>query len=1047
MTERRSLDPGLYELLLTAGLSGLLQETHARGLTPVSTDIDSADVAHVLTQHISGAVNQALHVLPHDDQINLANQVLRALPQGEGDPSVAPGPRLLTSVTTPSTETAPRPSTPLSDVALFTNSRMDPQLGSELRLEMASADRIDLLCAFVKWSGIRVLEDALRAAADRGVPIRVLTTTYIGATDRKALDYFASALNAEVRVNYDAQSTHLHAKAWMFHRDSGYSTGYVGSSNMSRAALVDGLEWNVRLSHQATPSLLDKFELTFDTYWDDASFAPYDPDQDGEYLDALLAKNSGREAAGTFDVSQLDVRPYPHQVEMLDDLQSEREVHGRHQNLVVAATGTGKTVVAALDYKRLCPSHAERPSLLFIAHRKEILEQALRTYRDVLKDGSFGELLVGGYKPTRRKHVFASIQSITRAEELARWARGHFDVVVVDEFHHAESATYRRALDHFAPQELLGLTATPERADGVDVAAEFFGGRIASELRLWDALGADLLVPFHYFGIADGVDLRGIRFSRGRYDLGQLDKIFTGNDARAGKVLTAVQDKVTDPSIMRALGFCVSVDHAHYMANVFNKAGLPALALSGDSNGDERREGLEKLRRGDIACLFAVDLFNEGLDIPMIDTVLMLRPTQSATIFLQQLGRGLRRADDKAVLTVLDFVGLQNEHFRFDLKYRALTGLSRNKLERSITDGFPFLPPGSQIVFDRVAQDIVLSNVRKQLKLTTKDLVVDVRQHKAPELEPGDYSLGTYLQEAERSLADVYTPSTRTFQGEKRASSWSALVDWAFPSTRPRLSSEDDEALLRRVGALTHVDDPDRIHAYRELLAAPTLPESATTNLHAAMLFYSFWPSGREGGVREGLEDLRSRPHVVTEVLDVLAYREQISRILPRALEGRLATTPLRSHAQYSREELLAGLGLGTLESGTPGSIREGVKWLPTLQTDALLVTLKKSEADYSPTTMYRDFAINQNYFHWESQSTTSSESVTGQRYVHHAARGTNVVLFVRRTKSGDLGTEPYTCLGTAQFDHATGSRPMQIVWKLDRDMPVDLFLEAKAAA
>ena len=331
-----------------------------------------------------------------------------------------------------------------------------------------------------------------------------------------------------------------------------------------------------------------------------------------------LAKNGGRSGTGAFDVSHLDVRPYPHQSEMLGDLEAERKIHSRHRNLLVAATGTGKTVIAALDYKHLRPSPADQPSLLFIAHRKEILEQALRTYRDVLKDGSFGELFVGGLKPNRGRHVFASIQSIARTDELHHWAQDHFDVVVIDEFHHAEAATYRRVLDHFTPRELLGLTATPERADGVDVAAAFFDGRIASELRLWDALGADLLVPFHYFGLADDVDLRGIRFSRGRYDLAQLDKIYTGNDARAAKVLTSVHNKITDPIQMRALGFCVSVDHARYMAEAFNAAGLPALALSGESHSDERREGLEKLRHGELTCLFAVDLFNEGLDIPMV---------------------------------------------------------------------------------------------------------------------------------------------------------------------------------------------------------------------------------------------------------------------------------------------------------------------------------------------------------------------------------------------------------------------------------------------
>lgn len=1046
MEAPQALDPGLYELLLTTGLTKAVQSTEEQGFLTPTEDVDDADVAHVLTQHVARTVEHALKTAPREERIALANRLLSALPSSAPDPEVSPGPRLLTSVTPPETPLLPRPSTPLSDVALFTNSRMDPQLGSELRLEMASADRIDLLCAFVQWSGIRVLESALREAAERGVPIRVLTTTYIGATDRKALDYFVRSLNAEVRVNYDAQSTHLHAKAWMFHRSSGYTTAYVGSSNMSRAALVDGLEWNVRLSHLATPSLVDKFESTFETYWDDAAFGPYDPDEDAEYLDALLAKNSGRASSADLSISHLDVRPYPHQTEMLDDLAAEREVHDRHRNLLVAATGTGKTVVAALDYKRLRTSDADQPTILFVAHRKEILEQSLRTYRDVLKDGAFGELFVDGRKPVRRRHVFASIQSLQQAEELERWARDHFDIIVIDEFHHAEAATYRKVLDYFTPRELLGLTATPERAEGVDVAQEFFEGRIASELRLWDALTADLLVPFHYFGIADGVDLSGLRFTRGAYNIDQLNSLYTGNDARAAKVLQALRDKVTDPSRMRALGFCVSVEHAHYMAEVFRRAGLPSLALSGASGSDERREGLAKLRRGEIVCLFAVDLFNEGLDIPMIDTVLMLRPTQSATIFLQQLGRGLRRADNKAVLTVLDFVGLQHTNFRFDLKYRALTGLSRNKLERSIRDGFPFLPPGTQIVFDRVAQDIVLSNVKKQLKLSTRDLVADVRQHKPEDDTPGDYALGSYLHAAERSLADIYGPGTRSLSGEKRSASWSALVDWAFPASRTKDSTEAADALLRRVVTLTHVDDPERIQAYRRLLTAPSLPSDVETDLYAAMLVYSFWPTG-ERSIREGLEQLRSHPVVVEELLQLLTYQEQSSRVRPEALTGSVARSPLRSHARYSREELLAGLGLGTLDTGAPGSIREGVKWLPSMSVDALLVTLKKSEVDYSPTTMYRDYAINQQLFHWESQSTTSVESPTGQRYINHATRGSSVVLFVRRAKTGDIGNEPYTCLGTAQFQQAAGSRPMQIVWRLDRTMPADLFMEARAVA
>ena len=252
-----------------------------------------------------------------------------------------------------------------------------------------------------------------------------------------------------------------------------------------------------------------------------------------------------------------------------------------------------------------------------------------------------------------------------------------FEIVVIDEFHHAEARTYRRLLDHLQPAELLGLTATPERADGVDVRS-FFDGRTAAELRLWDALGADLLCPFHYFVAADGTDLRSLGWSRGGYDETQLDNLFTGNDARARIVVQQLSDKVSNVGAMRALGFCVSVAHAEYMARVFNEAGIPARAVSGSTPRSERDQALTDLRARHVNILFAADLFNEGLDIPDVDTILLLRPTESATIFLQQLGRGLRRTRDKAVLTVLDFVGYHRKEFRFDLKLRAITGDTRS---------------------------------------------------------------------------------------------------------------------------------------------------------------------------------------------------------------------------------------------------------------------------------------------------------------------------------------------------------------------------------
>ena len=573
------MEHGLYELLLTGALDRQIQ---ALGADAVELSrVDPADQPHVLARHVARVVESTLAGI--SDQARRIELVTALLAVIEAD-AAAPIPpaRQLFAVRQPSGPGVPsrhltRPPTPLSDAALLTNAHGEPNLGSQIQAEVSSADEVDLLCAFVKWHGLRLLERDLIEARLRGAPLRVITTTYMGATERRALDRLVTEFGGEVKIQYDALRTRLHAKAWMFRRRTGFDTAYVGSSNLSRAAMLDGVEWNVRLSEIATPALLQKFRATFDTYWNDPSFETYDPERDRDRLDDALAQAGNRTSSPgrvTLDISGLEVTPFPYQVAMLDAILAERVVHDRHRNLVVAATGTGKTVVAALDFRRLAGTQTDDTSLLFVAHRQEILTQSLRTYREVLGDGDFGELYVGGARPERWRHVFASVQSLT-SYGIESVPPDAFDVVVIDEFHHAEARTYKRIIDHLRPGELLGLTATPERSDGTDVRS-FFDGRIAAELRLWDALGADLLCPFHYFGVADGTDLRGVRWVRGRYDEQQLEGIYTGNDARARIILRQVQDKINDPRRMRALGFCVSVSHAEFMAKAFTDAGLPA---------------------------------------------------------------------------------------------------------------------------------------------------------------------------------------------------------------------------------------------------------------------------------------------------------------------------------------------------------------------------------------------------------------------------------------------------------------------------------------
>jgi superfamily II DNA or RNA helicase len=801
----------------------------------------------------------------------------------------------------------------------------------------------------------------------------------------------------------------------------------VGSSNLSHAALVDGLEWNVRLSAIATPHLLDKFRATFDSYWENREVELYNPDEDGDRLRAALQTASGNRSSDRLVVtlSGLEVHPKPYQAEILEQLDAERIIHDHHRNLIVAATGTGKTVIAALDYRRLAREVHDRDlKLLFVAHRKEILHQSLHMYREVLTDPVFGELLVDGQEPTKWRQVFASIQSLTQ-RRLSGIEPDHFDVIVIDEFHHAEASSYRRLLEHVRPLELLGLTATPERGDGVDVR-QFFGGRVAAELRLWEALEQNLLCPFHHFGIYDQTELDTVQWKRGGYDLTALSGIYTGNDARTRIVLKELRDKVSDVATMRALGFCVSVEHARYMAQRFVDAGIPALAVSAETPALERQAALSALRNREINIVFAVDLFNEGLDIPTVDTVLFLRPTESATVFLQQLGRGLRLTQGKTVLTALDFVGHHRREFRFDQRFRALTGVGGKALKRQVEEGFPFLPSGSQIVLDAIAQKLVLENIKQQVSPRWAALVSEVRS------QPDD-RLASYLDASGRELADVL--------GDKR--SWTTLCRDAG-KLGLELGPRETE-LVKRVRALAHVDDARRLLAYRALLSGELSIESAAERRLAEMLFFSLFPNG--GGfdsAGEGLDLLRGQA-VADEMRQVIDIVFDGARRTTYPLGAGLEDIPLEIHASYSREELLAALSFASMQR-TPSTMREGVAWCPEVNADAFLITLNKSDKEYSPTTMYRDFALNPELFHWESQSTTGSSSPTGQRYINHRERGTHILLFVRETKKDALGTSPYIFLGPADYVSHEGDKPMAITWRLHQAMPTEVYTASSAA-
>ncbi len=917
----------------------------------------------------------------------------------------------------------PRPAIALGASDVLLGDRGEHSTAHVIAREFPSAERVDLLCSFLKWSGYRLLRDAIREhVRERGRSLRVLTTTYVGVTERRVLDDLR-ALGAEVRVSYEHQRTRLHAKAWIFHRHDALSTAVIGSSNLTHAALVDGLEWNVRLSERVTPDAIRKLAATFDAYWDGDEFEPYDTQRDAEHFDLAIRAARGQGSSALRLVVEL--RPHSFQQEMLDRLDAARRIQDQHRNLVVAATGTGKTVVAALDFAR---QRREHPNwrLLFVAHRREILEQARDTYRHALGDPGFGDLLGEGEVPRHGASVFAMIQSL-HGDRLRGSDRGAYDVLVVDEFHHASASSYRALLGHFEPQELLGLTATPERADGVRIQDEFFGGRIAAELRLWDALDRGLLVPFHYFGVADGTDLRALRWSGG-YDTAQLANVYTGNDVRLRAVLRAVKDYVPDPSRMRALGFCAGVAHAQWMAAQFEAQGLHAVALSGESTQEERERAIAALRTrdGDVRAIFTADLFNEGVDLPEVDVLLLLRPTDSHVLFQQQLGRGLRRAESagKSCLTVLDFVGQHHRRFQMHRRLAALCGgAARLDVVAAVESDFSTLPPGCAMHLERQARELILENLRHASGADVRGLERDLR-----ELGPAT-TLSEFLARTGAEVGDVY----------RSGRCWSELRRRAGYELRPTMPAE--ERLAAGLGRLLHIDDAGRL----KFVLSAVQPASAVAEPDLAaerrweMLEVLLTGAAARGtaGVSELRTALTSSAVLQDEIRDLAAVLlDRLQR--PTFAIAERPGVPLQTHASYSTREALAALG-----EAHRARVDQGVFHLPALDADVFFVTLVKTEKDYSPTTLYRDHAVSPVLFHWQSQSTTSATSSTARRYFEHQQCGHQILLFVRERRDVRGVTQPYVFLGAADYVSHEGSRPVSILWHLRRPMPPAVYRQA----
>jgi superfamily II DNA or RNA helicase len=872
---------------------------------------------------------------------------------------------------------------------------------------------------------------AFEEMAARGGQVRIITTSYMGASDAEAVEWLAGLPNVAIRVSYDTERTRLHAKAYHFRRESGFSTAYIGSANMSQAAMTSGLEWNLKVTAQDMPHILEKFLAEFETYWNSHEFVAFNPDEPFVFREAIKHARTRQGITPVF----FHIRPRPFQERILDALESERLVHGHWRNLVVAATGTGKTVVAAFDFKRFFDDKQRQARLLFVAHRKEILEQAVGTFRAVLRVPDFGELLVGPHVAARYDHLFCSVDMLGSRRIWEQVGGEFYDFIIVDEVHHGPAASYRAIFERFSPRILLGLTATPERMDGASVAADF-GNRFAAEIRLPEALEEKLLCPFHYFGVADPVSLAADNFwSGGKYDITELENVYTGTHAlalqRLDVVLSSLLRFEPDLERVRGIGFCVSVGHAEFMAKKFNERGIVSALLVGDTISAERTALLGDFRAGKIRFLFTVDVLSEGLDIPDVNTVLFLRPTQSLTVFLQQLGRGLRHAPEKDCLTVLDFVGQSHRRYRIDRKLKALLAKRRFNIQREVEMDFPHLPAGCSIQLDRVAREHVLANIRENLR----NIAVQVPDR----LESFEHESGLPLTFGNFVRFHDYEPEI-LLSGRKTWSQWKAAARLAETPTDPEIdqlrpalisaaqtSGPREIARLRKVVALLKAGD-----------ATAALAEAGDS---ALVTHYRLWGKpGRQLGmtsIEKSYHRAAQNPSLLRDLDEVLAWADEESRVGSASLNLPFPCT-LELHATYGSDEIKAVLGGASFESaGIPGV---GVHDFPQIKTVGALVTFQRTEKEFSPTTMYQNFPVSRELLHWETQVQTSQASKMGQKLIHHEVLGCTMLFFVRSRKRADGVTVPFTFLGPAKLVSFQSERPIQMVWRLDHSMPVEMF-------
>ena len=1038
--QNTNISTGVYEQIINRLFLLKLNKVDAERFYIGKKLISKDDAVHILSKYLQHLIEVAFISTPEDQDVDkyieFVNSVIRTLGKefnvDDTDLDLVDAQKsILTAVIDrtnceyPDIEKHLRAITPvtsLSRSALFFGGRGPADMESELNKEILCADEICWVVSFIKTSGLNLLWNSLKKFTSEGKCLRIITTTYTGATDYDAIARLATLPNTEIKISYDGTQDRLHAKSYIFIRNSGFHTAYIGSSNLSSYALKDGKEWNFKATQFELPQVIENVRNSFESYWCDDTFECFVPGVSDERLKKALGIDW---ETPLLDFSALDLmRAKDYQQEILEKLDVERNVHGHFRNLVVAATVTGKTVIAAFDFKRYREAQPDC-HFLFIAHRQEILHQAMQTFRIVLDDPNFGSIWDGNNEPSNYQHVFASKDTLRNRVDTLQLRADYYDYMVVDEVHHIVAPTYVKLMTCFKPQILLGLTATPERTNEQEDITVFFDGHISAEIRLPAALNAGLLAPFYYYGIPDNVNLSEVKWSGHGYDIAELSRIYTQNDYRTGLILRKMQEYIGNNQLhkVRALCFCVDKNHAKFMNAKFTLAGLKTDVLTSDDDDRHRNIVKKRLQAGTINYLFVVDLFNEGVDIPEIDTILFLRPTESATVFLQQFGRGLRLHKDKDHLTVLDFVGHSRAEFSYKERFEALIGRHSQNIKDEIEGGFANAPFGCKIILEEKAKEEIIANIEGYLRSLNKGRIMkEIAAYY--KLAKDAFSLKGFLTYSHVPFHKVYGSMT-----------WGELCQLAGVCKDVSVHAAQIKYAVKKKWLAT-----DSFSYFKQLLRfadsgfkCDTTKFTELEQRYAVMLYYDLYDkAGSYTSIAQMFNDLASDALFVQEFKEVVEYLKD-KCVAPEKEDNSVYKNwnPLRLHGVYTKAQIQAALGLSTLARKSPS--REGVERLKDIKLEAMYVDIIKKREEGSMTA-YKDYAQNREFFHWETQNRVSEGSREAEAYRNGE---NNMLLFVRQqVEHPDFGCRMgFTYLGQVTMNSIEGSKPMQIVWHLNTPM------------